>query len=58
MWLASPSANNSDSIMLVNYGGVTATGYTGNVLGFRPLVCLKSNVELEKQEDGSYKIMN
>ena len=51
MWLASPSANNSDYLMNVNYGGgVDYCIYVGGTLGVRPLVCLESGVSLEKQE--------
>ena len=53
MWLASPSATNTDGVMYVACGG-----YVGNIsndhndYGFRPLVCLKSNVQLQESGDG------
>ena len=55
-WLASPSANGANSVLCVGYGGyVIISGYSSNY-GFRPLVCLNSDVELEKQENGTYLI--
>lgn len=51
MWLASPSAISSISLMYVNFGGsVSHFSYEGSDLGVRPLVCLESGVSLEKQE--------
>lgn len=53
MWIASPSANNSDYIMATSYYGyVGASIYSNPTHGFRPLVCLNSNVELQKTENG------
>ena len=58
MWLASPSALNSTGLL-----GVGSTGYVYSYYyydhsnaGFRPLVCLKSGIQLEKQNDGTYLI--
>ena len=58
MWLASPSYTNAGDLMLVYYDGTVASNYYSNsyYYGFRPLVCLKSGVQLELQADGSYKI--
>ena len=51
MWLASPSAYNSNYLMYVNFNGsVNYYDYDTSVLGVRPLVCLESGVSLEKQE--------
>ena len=51
MWLASPLASNSDSLMDVGYGGgVSYYYYGGSTSGVRPLVCLEDGVTLEKQE--------
>ena len=37
IWLASPSANNTNNIMIVQYNGnVNNTGYTNNNYGLRP----------------------
>ena len=58
MWLASPSALGDSSIMYVYYDGLVKYGYYGSSYncGFRPLVCLKSGVQLEQQSDGSYEL--
>ena len=51
MWLASPSASDSDCLVNVYYdGNVGYCYYDGSFLGVRPLVCLESGVSLEKQE--------
>lgn len=53
MWIASPSAYNIYSVMYVSYSGsVHNSGYSNIHGAFRPIVCLKSNVLLEKDEDG------
>ena len=53
MWLAIPSANNANFVLYVRYGGgVGNDGYGNNYNGFRPLVCLKSNVQLQESGDG------
>ena len=55
MWVASPSAYNTDLVVLVNYSGDVSSAYsnyTGNDYGFRPLVCLKSSVQLQESGDG------
>ena len=67
-WIASPSANSTDNVMSVNnVGSVTnyhfcysrknsSYSFSANICGFRPIVCLKSNVKLERQENGTYLI--
>ena len=56
-WLASPSAYNTSNVMSVYYNGyVNYDYYNYNVSGFRPLVCLKSDVTLEKVSDTEYAI--
>ena len=56
-WLASPSANDTRYVMNVDYNGdVTIDYYNYNGNGFRPLVCLKSDVTLEKVSDTEYAI--
>ena len=59
-WLASPSAGDTDSVMGVRYdGGVDtyySSGFSSDSGGFRPLVCLQSNVTLEKVSDTEYAI--
>ncbi len=57
MWLASPSMNNTNYVLSVySNGSVDHYNYYYNSYGFRPLVCLSSEVQLEKKEDGSYQI--
>ncbi len=57
MWLAASSAYNASSIMAVSYNGYMDYNlYNSDYPGFRPIVCLKSNVQLEKQQDGTYVI--
>lgn len=56
MWLASPSAYGNRALMFVGYNGGVSFGYYDNVyVGFRPLVCLNSDIQLEAYE-GGYKI--
>ena len=58
MWLASPSAYGTSYVVYVNYAGFVGCynyNYTGADLGFRPLVCLKSDIQLEADGAG-YKI--
>ncbi len=46
-WLASPSANNANYVMGVSRdGNVADYGYDYSPFGFRPVVCLKSSVQL------------
>ena len=53
MWVASPSAYYPINVTLVYwYGGVGASDFNFNRYGFRPLVCLKSNVQLQESGDG------
>lgn len=61
-WLASPLANDSFGIGYVYYngsvgGGQCAGSYAKNC-GFRPLVCLKSNVQLVKTGERQYRIVD
>ncbi len=57
MWIASPSANDPSYVMYVTgIGSINYDNYLDNRTGFRPLVCLKSSVQLEKKSDGTYKI--
>ena len=45
MWLSSPSVAHSRYMMYVSYyGAVNAQFNTGTTVGFRPLVCLSSNI--------------
>lgn len=59
MWLASPSGDTTanNRVMLAgNTGGVGRTTYGTTAIGFRPVICLNSDVKLEKQADGSYHV--
>ena len=56
-WLASSSANHYNGVMRVGYGGTVNTYYYSNdAYGFRPIVCLKSDVTLQKISDTEYAI--
>lgn len=57
MWVASPSCYSNHYIMKVsNDGSVHFDDFSNNMPKFRPIVCLKSDVYLEGQEDGTYCI--
>ena len=65
-WVSSPSTSSADYVVYVYYNGsVSSSDYRGNAtineyfyshLGFRPLVCLSSDVKLEQLEDGNFAI--
>ena len=58
MWLASPSANNSDSLFNARFDGdVNYLYYYGIAFGLRPLVCLKSGVQLERVDSDTFRIV-
>ena len=58
MWVASPSALGSGKLMYVTCGGYVGGGdYNNYICGFRPLVCLKSEVRLQDNGDGTYTII-
>ena len=53
MWVASPSANSDSTIMRVGDRGLVDYNSIDNTLGgFRPVVCLESDVKLQKYENG------
>ena len=59
MWLGSPSAYSfGDNLMSAAKSSrqVGLSYYNLATRGFRPIVCLKSNIQLEKQNDGTYLI--
>ena len=57
MWIASPSNYGSDYIMGLSFeGNLAMNGYYSDYIGLRPIVALKSDIALEKQEDGTYQI--
>ena len=58
MGLASPSAYTAASVVNVHCSGaVDYSDYSGTRYGFRPLVSLKSEVELRKTRDNTYEII-
>lgn len=57
-WLASPSASvieGDNGVMSVSYNGYVRNG-TFDHNGFRPLVCLSSNVKLISNGNGTYRL--
>ena len=63
MWLASPSNMYTiydyvnDYLMIVRHDGLLSNDhYDYATDGFRPVICLKSGVQLEKQANGTYNI--
>ena len=57
-WLASPSAYYSSIVMYVYCSGDVGCfgGYDYGHFGFRPLVCLSSNIKLVSNGNGTYKL--
>ena len=56
-WVASPSNGQDYYMMEMWYNGmVSGQNCTNSDVGFRPIVCLNSDVELERQENGTYII--
>ena len=59
-WIASPSAHSDITLMSVSSSGwigVQSEYARADSFGFRPVVCLKSEIQLEKVENGKYKIV-
>ena len=58
LWLASPSYNRHDRLTIVSSGGIVgANDYDYRNFGFRPLVCLNSNINLTwNEQDQIYEI--
>ena len=58
MWVGSPSASDTYSLVYVYYSGNVGYSYfyIDRTPGFRPIVCLNSDIQLEKQSDGTYLI--
>ena len=57
MWLATPSCMAVDNVMYISYNGdINSNSYDYNDIGFRPIVCLASDVVLSRQLDGTYDI--
>ena len=59
MWIASPSSYDNTLLLNVYYNGILdANGnYYDWKAGLRPIVCLKTEVKLEAQGDGTYAIV-
>ena len=59
MWIAatSPISNNRLYMVTSAWGVSDGAMYSGEALGLRPIVCLKSSVRLEAQGDGTYAII-
>lgn len=55
LWLASPSEFYSIPCFILAGSGVHCSTYSNNDVGFRPVICLNSNIQLERDGDG-YKI--
>ncbi len=57
MWVASPVANSQETLWAIYSRGTASNDYysSGN-MGFRPVVCLKNNVQLKKTGDFVYQI--
>ena len=59
LWVASPSGTEAEDYLICVYdSGYLIANYCGNTkLGCRPIISLKSNIKIEKQENGTYKIL-
>ena len=57
-WITSPSSYNSSNLMVINpSGSIGEVGYDIGGPGLRPIVCLKSEVQLESIDENTYKIV-
>ena len=56
LWIASPACFDSFLCALLYDGSISSLEYTFYSTGFRPVVCLKSDVQLEKLENGNFLI--
>ena len=59
MWMASPAALTSYSVISANYTGtLNLDNYCySNISGFRPVICLREGVQLEKISATEYRIV-
>jgi hypothetical protein len=56
-WLASPSANGGNDLMVVGYEGQIKASYHRNYsLSVRPVVCLKANITAKQDENGVWQL--
>ena len=57
MWLASPSGAGPHYLMHVHSSGDVGAALCGRAaVGFRPIVCLSSGIQMEQNDDGSVSI--
>lgn len=57
MWISSPSNSSDNRVMAVLHNGsIENCGIDWNQRGFRPIVCLKTDVELREKIDASRKV--
>ena len=57
-WLASPCAKSEYYVLKVQYEGKVGYDLSTNFnFGIRPVVCLKSNVQLKKDKEGNYTLI-
>ena len=57
MWIASPHALDKSVMSVLYYGEISGSTYR-SYLGFRPVVCLKSDMQLKKISDTEYMIID
>ena len=61
MWMATPSGESSNNVMLAYMDGSVTyygyDGYDGPAPGLRPIVCLKPEIKLEKKSNEIYEIL-
>lgn len=56
-WLATPSAAGANNVMYLSCSGsLNSNVLTFHDIGFRPVVCLSSNVVLSRNLDGTYNV--
>lgn len=56
MWLAGLTSSSGNWMFYVERQKISREGYYTSHVGFRPIVCLKSNVQLQLLENGMYAI--
>ncbi len=59
-WLASPadSVDDKKGTLGVSYSGTIINGEKNMILGVRPVAILDKNVKMQKQDDGTFKIID
>lgn len=56
-WLSSPSADGNGNIIRVGDGMVTNNSYSNPSYGFRPIICLNADVQIEQASNFCYMII-